>query len=90
MVSYNVIAETPADISAWRKVQRARLLEARQAIPLDTFQVATTTIMRVAAEVVSCAGDGLIGKCPGDGHDVPRLLFQHLFHRELRDVDKAK
>src|ERR1700722_10975461 len=61
MVSYSVIAETPADIPAWRKVQRTRLLEARQAIPLDIFQAASMTIMRVAAEIMSSGNDGPIG-----------------------------
>ena len=54
-------SDPPADIPAWRKVQRARLLEARQAIPLDTFQAASTTIMRDAMEVLSSTKDGLIG-----------------------------
>jgi 5,10-methenyltetrahydrofolate synthetase len=60
-LSHNVIAETPADVPAWRKVQRVRLLEARQAIPLEVFQAGSIAIMRAAADVLAPPGAGLIG-----------------------------
>ncbi len=33
------------DVYAWRKEQRARLIEARRAMPLDTYQAASTSIL---------------------------------------------
>jgi len=36
------------------------------------------------------AGDWLIYKRRCDAHNVPRFLFQHLFHRELGDVEESQ
>ena len=36
------------------------------------------------------AGDRLIRKRRGDAHNVPRFLFQHLFHREPGDVEESQ
>src|SRR5437870_4132470 len=36
------------------------------------------------------AGDGIIGKRSGDRHDVPGLLFEHLFHGELSDIEESQ
>ena len=36
------------------------------------------------------AGDWLISKRRRDAHNVPRFLFQHLFHSELSDVEESQ
>src|SRR5438876_1722355 len=36
------------------------------------------------------AGDGIIGKRSGDRHDVPGLLFEHLFHGELSNIEESQ
>lgn len=36
------------------------------------------------------AGDWLIGERRRDGQNVSRFLFQHLFHRELGDVEESQ
>lgn len=40
-----MITEPPPDVAAWRKAERARLLELRRAMPLDAHQRASEIIM---------------------------------------------
>jgi 5,10-methenyltetrahydrofolate synthetase len=49
----------PADVATWRKQERARLLDARKAMPLERFQAATGSIMRNVARIVR--PEGVIG-----------------------------
>ena len=36
------------------------------------------------------ASDGVIGERAGDGHNVARLLLQHLFHSQLSDIEESQ
>lgn len=53
--------DIPDDIAAWRKQQRARLLDARRAMPLDTHQAAGEHILREAARHLAPRADILVG-----------------------------
>jgi 5-formyltetrahydrofolate cyclo-ligase len=53
--------ENPFDIRNWRKGERARLLEARRAMPLTAYQSANETILRSLVVCLPPASHELIG-----------------------------
>jgi 5-formyltetrahydrofolate cyclo-ligase len=56
-----VTADPSTDIAAWRKEQRARLLDSRKAISLEEYQIAGDAIMRAVANNLSMSTDMTIG-----------------------------
>ena len=51
----------PLDVAAWRDSERARLLDARQAIPLETHQAVSAAIMRAVADSLPAANGEMVG-----------------------------
>ncbi|HEY1613407.1 MAG TPA: 5-formyltetrahydrofolate cyclo-ligase [Rhizomicrobium sp.] len=54
-------ADDPEDLYAWRKAERARLIAARRAMPLDDYQAATAEIMRQLEERLPSNRQTLVG-----------------------------
>jgi 5,10-methenyltetrahydrofolate synthetase len=77
----------PADLSAWRKIKRAELLAAREAIALDVRRSRNETITQLLNAAFDVLAGSCIGFCwPFKGEPDPRFFLHAMRSRGSRSA----